>query len=101
MANGQRGWNRQPGGGLSSDGRPARNADPFGTIREFGQRADQVLRVRVEWFVEQRAGVSFLHHLAGVQDQDAVGQVGVHTHVMRDQHERGVVCACGYLSAVG
>ena len=70
--------------------RLAGDAHPLRLVVHLGQRADQVLRVGVARLLEDRPGVGLFHHLSGVKHGDAVGQVGVHAHIM-GHHDEGVV----------
>src|SRR5581483_6646740 len=65
----------------------ARDALAFGTIIQPGQGVDQVLRVRMARILQDGARFAFLDHLTRVQHRDAIRQVSVDAHVVRDQHQ--------------
>src|SRR3712207_8916959 len=65
---------------------------PYTTLfrSEAGHRAEQAPGVGVLGGGEHLAGAALLDGLAGVHDQDVVGQFRDDAEVMRDDHDRGV-----------
>ena len=54
-------------------------------VLQAGDGLQQAQRVGMHRVVEQRAHLGFLHHLAAVHDHHAVGRLGHHAQVVRDQ----------------
>ena len=55
-------------------------------ITDAWQGGDQMGGVGMPWCGEERAGRPLFHEPPGVHDADAVGAVGVHAHVVGDEH---------------
>src|SRR5882672_1313143 len=53
-------------------------------------RADERLRVRVQWFLEDLSRFADLYNLAEIHHCDAVGDVFHHGEIVRDEDEREV-----------
>ena len=87
MARGQRGWNAQPGGGLSSDG-----GKPGMPRRTAFSSSDGRLAIS-SWVYgcigvgEDVAHAADLDQLAGVHDAEAVDELRHQAHVVADQDD--------------
>ena len=93
MRTGQRGANRQPGGGSVRSGTrpPATGSDPAAVARRR-QRGEQRLGVRMLAARRRSLDRRDLDQLAGVQHRDAVAQLGDHAQVVRDQQDGRAAC---------
>ena len=92
IASGQRGWNRQPGGGSTrSGGAPGMECSPV--VVERDRRAQQLPRVRVRGLGEHVARRALLDDPPGVHHRDPVAGLGDDAEVVRDQQDRGVEVA--------
>ncbi len=78
MASGQRGWKRQPRRRLGEVGRAALEGRPLRGVADARQARDEVRRVGMLGRREQRARRRLLDQAAGIDDADAVGDVGMH-----------------------
>ena len=86
---GQRGWKRQPDGGLARSGGAARDArERHDRARERRERAHQPVRVRVQRVPEEHVGGRGLDDLARVHDRDAVAELDEQREVVRDEQHR-------------
>ncbi len=87
----QRGWNAQPGGGVTRLGGwpgigSSHSCSPSSRARLFIEPDG----VRMAWSVEDRKDVAELDDPARVHDHDAVGELRDHAEVVRDQDCRRV-----------
>ena len=85
VANGHRGWNRQPVGGWSrSGGSPLERGEltPWPGDRWSGP--EQQVGVRMDWPGEHVEGGPVLDQLPGVHDANRVGDLGDHRDVVGD-----------------
>ena len=88
-AYGQRGWNRQPLGGRSSDGGcPAICTSRSTSVVEPRQRAEQAPRVGVRGCLKISSTLPLLDDLGRVHHDDVVGDLGDHAEVVRDHDDR-------------
>ena len=74
-----------------SSGWPLPTACDLGARRHMHRGLRQLARVGVQLFGQRARGVAGLHHLAMAQDGDAVGHLGDHRQVVRDQQQAHAV----------
>ena len=95
MACAQRPANTQPADALLQARHHARDlGEPASAVprqrgAELRHRAEQALRVGVARGAEELADRRLLHLAARVHDHDALGDLGHHAEIVRDQHDGG------------